>query len=53
MTTSWKFFIPAVLLGGYLLISLGAPLGSVLLGCAAAAVANAVLGWRARSRHAP
>jgi hypothetical protein len=53
MTASWKFFIPAVLMGGYLLVSFGAPLGPVLLGCAAAAAANALLGWRGRSRQAP
>jgi len=53
MRSNWKFFIPAVFFGGYLLISRGAPLGPVLLGCAAAALANVVFGWRARSRHVP
>jgi len=53
MKPSWKFFIPAVFFGGYLLVSRGVPLGPVILGCAAAALANAYLGYRSRSRHAP
>jgi len=36
--SKWKFFIAAVLFGGYLLISLGAPLFPVALGCAGAAL---------------
>jgi hypothetical protein len=53
MNASWKFFLPAVLFGGYLLISRGAPLVPVILGCVAAAVINLVMGWRGRSRQAP
>jgi hypothetical protein len=53
MKANWKFFIPAVIFGGYLLISRGAPLGPVILGCVAAAALNALMIWRGRSRHAP
>jgi hypothetical protein len=53
MSASWKFFIPAVIFGGYLLISRGAPLAAVILGCAAAALANALLGRRTRARQLP
>ena len=53
MKPNWKFFIPAVLFGGYLLVSRGVPLGPVLLGCGIAALANAFFARRARSRHAP
>ena len=52
MRSNWKFFIPALLFGGYLLISRGAPLAPVLLGCAAAALANIVFARRSRSRPA-
>jgi hypothetical protein len=53
MNATWKYFIPAVIFGGFILLSRGAPLSSVLLGCAAAALANAYFIRRARSRQAP
>jgi hypothetical protein len=53
MRANWKYFIPAVIFGGYLLVSRGVPLGPVILGCAAAALANLYLSRRARPRHAP
>jgi len=48
MTSKWKFFFPAVLLGGYLLVSRGAPLLAVILGCGVAAL----LTWLVPSHHA-
>ena len=48
MTSKWKFFFPAVIFGGYILVSRGAPLLAVILGC----VVAALLTWLAPSRHA-